>query len=317
MNVAQLYGRLWDFGRSRVLTVASRTGILARLAESAAAPEEVARDLGLDPVATGKIVRALCSLGAVTAEGERYRVVAGLRPHLLPGELDLTAFIDHAHGLYDRWGATLEDWVRTGTQPRRVRTGERLEEFGRGMLASASLMAPQVVAALDDFAGIKRILDLGGGIGGYARVFCRARMDVTVTVLDIPEVAELGRRDLGGEGRISFIAGDYHQTDFGSGYDLVLLANILHIEGPEDAAALVGRAAEACSNGGRVAVVDFAIDDKKRENVMGCLFAINMRSFGDTHSQPQIGGWMESAGLSKVQKFDFPPAHWMIVGTKP
>jgi len=96
----------------------------------------------------------------------------------------------------------------------------------------------------------------------------------------------------------------------------VLLANVLHIESPDDAAALVGKAAKACSPGGRIAVVDFVIDDQKRENVMGCLFAINMRSFGDTHSAPQIKGWMESAGLTDQQTYDLPPAHWMIVGRK-
>jgi ubiquinone/menaquinone biosynthesis C-methylase UbiE len=315
MNVAELYERLWDFGKTRVLTVASRTGILTRLAESAATGKEVAGDLGLDELAAGKIVRALCSLGVVEAAGDRYRVVEELRLHLLPGDLDLNAFIDHAHGLYDRWGATLEEWVRTGTQPRKKRSGDQLLKFGQGMRASASLMAPQVIKALDGFSGIKKVLDVGGGIGGYARFFVRAAEDVRVRVLDVPEVAELGRESFKDEDRIDFIGGDYHDTDFGSGYDLVLMANILHIESQEDAAALVARATEACSRGGRVAVVDFVIDDDKRENVMGCLFAINMRSFGDTHSQPQIRGWMQQAGITDIQMFDFPPAHWMIAGT--
>jgi ubiquinone/menaquinone biosynthesis C-methylase UbiE len=315
MNVAELYDRLWDFGKTRVLTVASRTGILTRLAQSAATAAQVAGDLSLDTLATGKIVRALCSLGVVEAAGDRYQVVEELRPHLLPGDLDLTPFIDHAHGLYDRWGSTLEEWVRTGTQKRKKRSGDRLLKFGQGMRASATLMAPQVIKALDGFTGVKKVLDVGGGIGGYARFFIHAAEDVRVTVLDIPEVAELGKESFKDEDRVDFIGGDYHDTDFGSGYDLVLMANILHIESTQDAAALVARAAEACSRGGRVAVVDFAIDDDKRENVMGCLFAINMRSFGDTHSEPQIRGWMRAAGISDVKTFDFPPAHWMIAGT--
>jgi ubiquinone/menaquinone biosynthesis C-methylase UbiE len=314
MNVAELYDRLWDFGKTRVLTVACRTGILTRLAKSAATEEEVAGELGLNGLATGKIVRALCSLGVVEAAGNRYQVVEELRPHLLPGDLDLTPFIDHAHSLYDRWGATLEEWARTGIHPSRKRSAEGLLKFGQGMVASASLMAPQVIKALDGLSGVKKVLDVGGGIGGYARFFIRAG-EVSVTVLDIPEVAELGRKSFLDEDRINFIGGDYHETDFGSGYDLVLMANILHIESQQDAALLVGKAAKACSPGGRVAVVDFAIDDQKRENVMGCLFAINMRGFGDTHSQPQIRGWMQQAGISDMETFDFPPAHWMITGT--
>jgi len=208
MNVAELYERLWDFGRSRVLTVASRTGILTRLAESAASTDKVAQDLGLDGLATGKIIRALCSMGYLVAEGDRYRIVDELKPHLLPGDSDLTPFIDHAHGLYERWGATLEEWARTGTQPKSVRTGDHLEKFGQGMRASASLMAPQVIRALDGFIGIKKVLDVGGGIGGYARFFRREKDDVEVTILDIPEVADLGRKNLEVEDRINFIGGD-------------------------------------------------------------------------------------------------------------
>ena len=58
MNVTELYERLWDFGKTHVLTVACRTGILTRLAKSAATEEEVAGELGLNGLATGKIVRA-------------------------------------------------------------------------------------------------------------------------------------------------------------------------------------------------------------------------------------------------------------------
>ena len=36
MNIAELYDRLWDFRKTRVLTVASRAGILTRLAQSPA-----------------------------------------------------------------------------------------------------------------------------------------------------------------------------------------------------------------------------------------------------------------------------------------
>jgi hypothetical protein len=114
--------------------------------------------------------------------------------------------------------------------------------------------------------------------------------------------------------RIEFLGGDYHEVDLGAGYDLVLLANVLHIEKPAKAAALVRRAAGALNSGGRLGVVDFAIDDQKRSNVMGTLFAINMRNFGDTHSEPEIRDWIKAAGLSDVQRFDLPPAHWLIAG---
>jgi hypothetical protein len=66
--------------------------------------------------------------------------------------------------------------------------------------------------------------------------------------------------------------------------------------------------------GGRVAVVDFRIDEHRREHVMGCLFAINMRSFGDTHTEPDIRGWLEGAGLGTVDRIDLDGDRWLIVG---
>ena len=171
--------------------------------------------------------------------------------------------------------------------------------------------------AQDNFRGVRRVLDLGGGIGGYAMAFSRALEDLAVTVVDIPEVAEIGRQGIAGTGlqdRIEFLGGDYHEVALGSGYDLVLLANVLHIDKPDKAEALVRRAADTLNPGGRVCVVDFAIDDQKRSNVMGALFAINMRNFGDTHSEPEIRGWMQAAGIGSIQRFDLPPAHWLIAG---
>jgi SAM-dependent methyltransferase len=62
--------------------------------------------------------------------------------------------------------------------------------------------------------------------------------------------------------RIDFLPGDYLETDYGSNFDLVLFANVLHQETSERAAEMVRRGAEALAPDGRVVVVDFAIDDR-------------------------------------------------------
>ncbi|MBW1808976.1 MAG: methyltransferase [Deltaproteobacteria bacterium] len=319
MDIVELYDLLWDFARQRVVTVASRTGILSKLSEQAASAAELSASLNLDELATGKVVRALCALGLLQADGERYRLTPELLPHFVNSGEDLTAFIDHAHHLYDSWGASLEDWLRSGRHVRGQRTREQTKKFGRAMLASARLLAQQVVAALDGLSGVEKVLDVGGGIGGYACVFCRAKKELKVTILDVDQVAELGQQTLADtefSDCISFQAGDYHQADFGSGFDLVLLANVLHIEKPQAAQNLIKQAAKALAPGGRLAIVDFVIDDEKRSNVMGALFAINMRSFGDAHTQPDIRGWMQAAAIDNIRCLDLPPAHWLITGAK-
>mgnify|MGYP006289882627 CR=1 FL=1 len=323
MKAADLDGLqelLWFFARHRVVTVASRTGVLGRLARSPATPAEVADELDLDPLAAGKVIRALAALGLVSAEGRAYRVVETLAPHFSNGDRDLRPFLEHAHRLYDSWGENLEPWLRGGEWGTRVRTPEEVRAFGEAMRAMGLQTARKVSTSLD-LDGARRLLDVGGGHGQVSRVLCDRWPDLEAVVLDRPEVADEGRRVLTGSGledRISFVGGDYHVgSDYGSGFDVVLFVSVLHQEVDESAAAMVRHAAAALADGGRVIVVDFRIDPEQREEVLGCLFAINMRSFGDTHPEPRIRGWLEAAGLREMTRTDIDPHRWIIAGTKP
>lgn len=313
-----LHELLWSFARARVVTVAARTGILQRLAEAPATADTLASELRLDPVATGKIVRALHATGLleVVSDGS-YRVRPGLAGAFVPGDQDLTGFVEHAHHLYDRWGATLEGWVRSGSVPRTERTEDQQRAFDEGMAANARRLAPKVVAALDR-RGARTLLDVGGGLGVFASLFCRAWSGLQATVLDLPDVVARGPAELAGRPeaeRVAFVGSDYHQ-DWPGSYDLVLLSNILHQELPSAASALVARASASLHPGGRLVIVDFAVDDEKRRHELGCMFAINMRGFGDTYSEPEIRGWMGAAGLLDPQRVDITAAQWMIVGRR-
>jgi len=313
-----LYRLLWTFAGHRVITVAARTGILRRLAEGSSSVERLSAELGLEPLATGKVVRALTALGLVVADDGRYRVTETLSPFLGAGPDDFTPFIEHHHDLYDSWGANLESWVRGGEWQTRRRGPEELARFGNAMRAVGTHAARRVVAQLD-LSSAESMLDVGGGFGHYAQELCRANPNLHATVLDVPEVVEIAKSDIEGSDladRIRFVGGDYLTSDYGANHDLVLYANVLHQESRDNAAEMVRRGADALAPGGRVAVVDFTIDDAQQSSVMGTLFAVNMRSFGDTHPEPAIRDWMGAAGLGNMQRIDLGPDRWLIVGTK-
>ena len=319
LNLDGFQRLLWGFAGHRVITVAGRTGILRLLAERAVTTDEVAAELGLDPLAAGKVVRALCALGIADGDGDHYRAAAGLRPHFLPGDHDVVPFLEHSHSMYERWGETLEPWLRGEVWPVAERTPEEVRRFGAAMRAMGSQVARRVAAALD-LEGAEKMLDVGGGWGHFAKALCSTRAELVATVLDIPEVVARAGADLAGtefEERIDFLAGDYLATDYGSGYDLVLFANVLHQETADRAAEMVRLGAAALAPGGRVVVIDFAIDDDRNEHLLGALFAINMRSFGDTWPEPTIRRWMETAGLGEIDRTDVGPDRWIITGRNP
>jgi SAM-dependent methyltransferase len=317
-TLESLHTTLWGFAGQRVVAAAARTGMLRELATGARTIEAVAERLDLDPLAAGKIVRALAAAGIAVAEGDLYRLADPLRPHFAHGIDDLTPFVAHVDELSDHWGETLEGWLRSGTQPPRRRDAEGVRRFGAAMRAMASVLGPRTAEALG-LEGVSRALDLGGGLGRYAEALCRASPGLRVTVVDRPDVVEAGRQALAASEvgrRVDFVGGDYHEVDLDAGYDVVLLANVLHQEQPAAAASLVRRAASALVPGGRLAVVDFPIDAERREVLQGALFAINMRSFGDTYPAHEIRGWMEAAGLVTSEPVPLEPAHWLIVGRR-
>jgi len=309
---------LWNFAAHRVITVAGRVGMLNLLAARPATPDEVASELGLDPPATGKMIRALCAQGLIEAEGESYRLTSAIRSYFCGDDDDLGPFIDHLHSMYERWGESLEPWLRGEAWSTAPRTPEETKRFGAAMKAIGGQMARRAAEALD-LEGVGSMLDVGGGWGQFAKALCVVNPELEATVLDVPRVAEAAPASIAGtefEGRISWIGGDYLETEYGSGYDLVLLSNILHQELAPKASEIIRRSAAALAPGGRVVIVDFAIDDAKQEHLLGVLFAINMRSFGDTYSEPELRGWMEDAGLVDIRRQDLGPDRWIISGCR-
>lgn len=254
----------------------------------------------------------------LNADGDSYRVVDGLAPRFKKGPSDITPFFEHSHSMYDGWGKNLEPWLHGEPWPTGASAPAAARSFGAAMRAIGSESA-RMTATMLDASHARTMLDVGGGFGQYSIALCQANPHLFATVLDTPEVTSLARIEIEGsdfEHKISFVGGDYLKTGYGSGYDLVLIANVLHQERPPGAQEMIQRSANALAPGGRVAIVDFQIDDHQRENVFGTLFAINMRSFGDTYTEPMIRTWMSDAGLDNITRTDLSRHKWMIVGHK-
>lgn len=161
------------------------------------------------------------------------------------------------------WEQELETAIRDGEPGRSIyewfdEEPDRWEVAQDGFRATASLLVDDVADAVSVPDDVTQLLDIGGGHGLYTIELCRRHSDLTATIFDLHGAlnavsgaipAELGER-------IRTQAGDYRTDDFGDGYDLALLFNVIHAHDPAENVALFERVADALAPNGRIVVLD-------------------------------------------------------------
>lgn len=281
-----------------MLLTALELDVLPACGAGAGAPA-VAAAVGADPRATGMLLNALAALGLLERDGELYRCT--------PAGLELgreRAGLLHLANLWHRW-STLTDCVRAGHRVQEGQPGGPVQDFIAAMRAHARGAVPEAVR-LVGAAGVRRLLDVGGGPASFAIGFAQAEPGLCAEVLDLPAVVPIARghiAEAGLAGRVTAREGDLRAGSLGQGYDLVLVSAICHMLGEEENRDLLARCAQALAPGGRVAIREFILDPDRTGPPQAALFALNMlvgtRS-GNTYTEAEYRAWMEAAGLRGV-----------------
>lgn len=89
----------------------------------------------------------------------------------------------------------------------------------------------KIVSCLPEFAGSKKLLDLGGGHGLYAIAFSQANPELESVVFDLPPVMEATKAYIDEyemQDKVRAIGGDYTKDDWGNGYDIVFASDCLY-----------------------------------------------------------------------------------------
>jgi hypothetical protein len=157
------------------------------------------------------------------------------------------------------------------------------------------------------------MLDLGAGAGVYAAAFLERNPGERAIVVDRPDVLKLASPTLLGADLVPLdLLG---QEPWPRGARVALLANVLHLFAPSDAARLVARAAQAVERGGMVAVKDF-----DAASAAGVLFSLNMALFtegGEVHELQALRSFFADARIRdvRVERLRCAPESILLCGT--
>jgi len=300
------------FQPASALMAASGLGLFDELKQPTAA-DKVAKKLGADAEATERLLNALTGMGIVAKESGRFYLPEPWRKFLQKdGERYLGQWIGLMADLQKAW-TELPAYVRGGSNITSIMDmlggdPERMRAFIDAMHDKAIKATAQIAREIP-LAGVRRMLDVGGGPGTYALEWAKAQPELTARVFDIAPVLEVANQYIRRyklEDRVTTQAGDFNRDDLGAGYDLVLLANVLHMYSAEVARALVARAAAALAPGGRLVIHGFTTDPGGTGPLEDALFSLNiglLTEGGRAHPLAEMQGWVTSAGLAEARSF--------------
>ncbi len=310
------------FQQSRVLITACELDLFTALGDQERPSAEVAGAIGADPRATDRLMNALVAMGCLVKRDGRFRNGAFAGRYLVRGRSGYLAALMHSLHLWSTW-STLTEAVRAGRRVAPEPEGDAAVAYREAFIAAMhwrGTTQAEEVAALVDLAGVRSVLDAGGGSGVFSMAFVRAQPNLRATVFDLPEIVPLTRRyvaEAGLSDRVRTVAGDLTRDSLGRDVDLVFLSAILHSFPPDDNRRLLAKAAAALAPRGRVVIHDFLMNEDRTGPLAAALFALNMlvgTAAGDTYTESEMRGWMREAGLDPIERRDTSFGTSLLIG---
>lgn len=299
------------FMTARIVLTAAEIDLFSLLAHRPLTVNEVVTATSGDRRAMTILLDALCALGYLVKHDVSYQTEPSAIPLLVKDNAQsILPMVQHMETLWQTW-SKLTDIVLGKAAASSGDPGalhkDHIKAFIGAMHTAASKMAPAVVAAINP-AGVRKMLDVGGGSGSYTLAFLQASPEIQATLFDLPEVIGMAKERIEAAGRlerVTLIPGDFYRDPLPSGHDFAFLSAIIHQNSLEQNEALYSKIYQALEPGGRIIVRDHVMSPDRTQPIDGALFAVNMlvgTSEGSTYTFEEIAAGLSSAGFSSIRQ---------------
>lgn len=179
--------------------------------------------------------------------------------------------------------------------------------FARAMMPLMRMPGQMMAAELRKGGEAHKVLDIAAGHGIYGISVARENPDAQVYAADwknVLEVAKANAQAMGVADRYHLIPGSAFETDFGSGYDVVLIPNFLHHFDVPTCTRLLKKVKAALKPGGRAAILEFIPNADRVTPPTAAAFSMIMlvnTPGGDAYTFAEIESMAKDAGFPRVE----------------
>ncbi|HEY6943538.1 MAG TPA: class I SAM-dependent methyltransferase [Candidatus Acidoferrum sp.] len=310
----RIFNTMVAFQETEALKAAIELDIFTAIADGANAAAALAATTG----ASERGVRILCDFLTIreflAKKGNEYSLTQESAVFLnRRSPVCLATMINFLASPWSRknFGALAEAVRKGGTASE---TGDHTKAHEEIWVNFARSMAPLTIPAAEFIAGLAgaaegkpcKVLDIAAGHGMYGITVAKCNPNAQVVAVDWPAVLEVAKENAaksGVAGRHSTKPGSAFETEFGEGYDYVLLTNILHHFDIPACEKLLRRVHEALKRGGKAITLEFVPNEDRVTPPMAAAFSLVMLAgtdAGDAYTFAQYEKMFNKAGFANT-----------------
>lgn len=309
-KIAQAY---WE---SAALMAAVELEIFTAIAHGHDTIPAVAKAVGISERNAERLLTVLAAMTLLSRDGDRFANAPDVQRFLVKdGERYAGPWILFTKPRWKAFGE-LSERLRDSQENRLGAYVDFTIEDARRYHAatySIGMGAARLFSRSVDLSDRKRMLDLGGGSGAYSIVATQTYPGLEAIVLDLPPVTVVADEYIaanGATGRVRTLPGDFTETPFPQGVDVVVMASNLPQYEPALIRRVVAKAFEALVPGGEMHLIGETLHDDRNGPLSAALWGLNeaiQNSTGLAHTESEVKGYLQGAGFAEVTVHPFVP----------
>jgi hypothetical protein len=325
---AQLMQMTTGYWRSQVLFAACELGVFDALADGPRSASNLAAACASSPEYTERLLNACVACDLLEKRDGGFANGRLASEYLATtGAHSLAHWVRFMGDCYRPW-SSLTSVIRDG---RPVADGfaqiARGDDYTRHIILAMheyALGPGRAIVESLDLSGRTRMLDVGGGPGTYSILLAQRFPGLSAEVLDLPSVLPITRELIGEYGmtdRVRTVEGNYLTDDFGRGYDVILMSNMLHQEAPDTCKALLRKAHAALADEGLLVIQLAFLNAEKDAPVWAVLQSLQLAVLyphGRAYSFDDVLAMLPDAGFhdGRVKKLSMLRSESLILATR-
>src|SRR5689334_9416595 len=308
----QILQIIMNFWSSRAVYIFAKLGIPDLLKSGPKTVEELAADTKMHAPSLYRVLRALASIGFVSATADGRFGQTPLSEILVtdaPGSLRWFTISELGQEHYPAWGNLMHS-VKTGeiafdnffaadVWKYFEQNPEDAAVFNNSMSGITAATNEEILAVYD-FSPFATVVDVGGGHGGLITSILKANPKLKGILLDAPQVIEGARPKIEAAGladRCEIVAGDFFKA-VPAGGDAYVMKWIIHDWDDDRAITILKNCRDQMSPDARVIIVDCVVPENNEPD-FSKFFDLNMMVMtgGKERTEKEFAQLLNAAGF--------------------